>query len=103
MRHIVLTAPDLIKLDRSLIDGVGRDGVLHTLVRSLVDFAHDSGSAVVAEGIEQPVDAAVLAALGVDYGQGYFYGRPGPPGALATAAEDRCRPADRRAETITTG
>jgi hypothetical protein len=40
LRHIVVTTPDVIKLDRSLVDGVTDDPVLRTLVRSLVDFGH---------------------------------------------------------------
>jgi EAL domain-containing protein (putative c-di-GMP-specific phosphodiesterase class I) len=38
---------------------------------------------VVAEGVETADDAAALRALGVDYGQGWHFGRPGPPEALA--------------------
>jgi EAL domain-containing protein (putative c-di-GMP-specific phosphodiesterase class I) len=83
LRHIVLTRPDVIKLDRSVVDGVSEDAVLSTLVRSLVDFAHGSGSRVVAEGIETAADAEALLTLGVDYGQGWYYGRPGPPEALS--------------------
>lgn len=87
LRHIVLTAPDVIKLDRSIVDGVSHDPVLTTLVQSLVDFAHGSGASVVAEGIETEPDAAALRGLGVDHGQGWFFGRPGPPGQLAPACE----------------
>jgi EAL domain-containing protein (putative c-di-GMP-specific phosphodiesterase class I) len=83
LRHIVLTAPDVIKLDRSIVDGVGSQPVLATLVRSLVDFGHGCGASVVAEGIETAHDAEALLAAGVDHGQGWHYGRPGPPGALA--------------------
>jgi EAL domain-containing protein (putative c-di-GMP-specific phosphodiesterase class I) len=83
LRHIVLTAPDVIKLDRSIVAGVSTDPVLHTLVRSLVDFGHGCGAGVVAEGIETADDAERLARLGVDYGQGWHFGRPGPPEALA--------------------
>ena len=83
LRHIVLTAPDVIKLDRSIVDGVSRDSVLATLVRSLVDFGRGCGARVVAEGIETVEDAETLLALGVDYGQGWHYGRPGPPEALS--------------------
>jgi EAL domain-containing protein (putative c-di-GMP-specific phosphodiesterase class I) len=78
LRHIVLTAPDVIKLDRSMIDGVSADAVLTTLVRSLVAFGHDCGSLVVAEGVETEQDAAALRGLGVDYGQGWHFGRPAP-------------------------
>jgi len=83
LRHIVLTAPDVIKLDRSIVDGVSTDSVLATLVRSLVDFGRGCGARVVAEGIETVEDAEALLALGVDYGQGWHYGRPGPPEALS--------------------
>ena len=83
LRHIVVTSPDVIKLDRSIAAGVAGDHVLTTLVGSLVTFAHGSGARVVAEGVETADDAAALRALGVDYGQGWHFGRPGPPGALA--------------------
>ncbi|MGV8967721.1 MAG: sensor domain-containing phosphodiesterase [Cellulomonas sp.] len=82
LRHIVLCAPDVLKLDRSIIDGVSRDPVLSTLVSALVDFAHGNGSRVVAEGIETAADGELLRSLQVDYAQGWFYGRPGPPEAL---------------------
>ena len=83
LRHIVATTPDVIKLDRSIASGVATDRVLSTLVGSLVTFAHGSGARVVAEGVETADDAAALRALGVDHGQGWHFGRPGPPEALA--------------------
>ncbi len=83
LRHIVLTAPDVIKLDRTLVDGVATDPVLRTLVTSLVNFAHGCHATVVAEGVETAADAEVLLACGVDHGQGWHYGRPGPPADLA--------------------
>src|ERR687894_55855 len=83
LRHIVVTSPDVIKLDRSIAAGVADDHVLATLVGSLVTFAHGSGARVVAEGVETADDAAALRTLGVDYGQGWHFGRPGPPEALA--------------------
>jgi EAL domain-containing protein (putative c-di-GMP-specific phosphodiesterase class I) len=82
LRHILLTAPEIIKLDRSIVAGIAGDAVLGTLVRSLVDFAHGCGARVVAEGIEDAPDAVALAAAGVDHGQGWHLGRPGPPDAL---------------------
>ncbi|NHC46676.1 EAL domain-containing protein [Motilibacter aurantiacus] len=85
LRHIVLTSPDVIKLDRSLVDGVNSDPVLTSLVRSLAEFGHGAGAVVVAEGIETAEDAAMLVSLGVDHGQGWHFGRPGPPEALVDA------------------
>jgi EAL domain-containing protein (putative c-di-GMP-specific phosphodiesterase class I) len=86
LRHIILTAPDVIKLDRSIVDGVSSDPVLKSLVRSLVDFAEGCDATVVAEGVETASDGDVLLALGVDYGQGWYYGRPGPAADLPPAA-----------------
>lgn len=83
LRHILMTSPDVIKLDRSIVAGAGDDPVLRALVRSLVDFAHGSGASVVAEGVETAHDARALRDAGVDKGQGWWFGRPGPPEALA--------------------
>ncbi|HZI96887.1 MAG TPA: EAL domain-containing protein [Actinomycetales bacterium] len=92
MRHIVLTAPDVIKLDRSIVAGVASDTVLRTLVRALVDFAHGCDARVVAEGVETADDAATLLSLGVDDGQGWLFGRPAPASDLATAPAPPAEP-----------
>jgi EAL domain-containing protein (putative c-di-GMP-specific phosphodiesterase class I) len=83
LRHIVLTSPEVIKLDRTLVLGVSTDRVLRTLVRSLVEFGHGCGASVVAEGIETHADAQTLVQLKVDHGQGWHFGRPGGPEHLA--------------------
>ncbi|MEM9714757.1 MAG: EAL domain-containing protein [Actinomycetota bacterium] len=89
LRHIVLTGPDVIKLDRSIVNGVTADTVLRTLLRSLVEFGRGCGAAIVAEGIETVDDATTLTDLGVDLGQGWFFGRPGPAEALRDHYEIR--------------
>lgn len=83
LRHILLTTPDVIKLDRSIVAGVATDSVLRGLVHALVAFGHGAGATVVAEGIETPTDAAVLRDAGVDYGQGWYFARPGDLDQLA--------------------
>ncbi|TYP86568.1 EAL domain-containing protein [Blastococcus xanthinilyticus] len=89
LRHIVVTAPDVIKIDRSIVTGLHADPVLTKLVASLAEFAHGCGVEVVAEGVETAEEHAALRGLGVDSGQGWFYGRPGPPEALADTAAAR--------------
>lgn len=86
LRHIVLTSPDVLKLDRSIVFGVAADPVLRTLVKSMVDFGHGCQAHIVAEGVETAEDAAALLELGVDCGQGWYFGRPGPREALVAAA-----------------
>lgn len=86
LRHILLTTPDMIKLDRAIIAGVATDPVLRTLVGALREFAHGCEASVVAEGVETVDDADALAELGVDFAQGWFFGRPGPAEALGPIA-----------------
>lgn len=78
LRHIVLTRPDVIKLDRSIVAGAAHDPVLATLAQSLVGLAGQIGAQSVAEGIETQEDADCLRNLGVDLGQGWLFGRPAP-------------------------
>jgi EAL domain-containing protein (putative c-di-GMP-specific phosphodiesterase class I) len=82
LRHIVITAPDIIKLDRSIVTGLGADAVLAVVVKSLVDLARVTGAQVVAEGVETEADATALAELGADLGQGWHFGRATTPGDL---------------------
>jgi len=75
-RHILRLAPDLIKLDRSLISGIDGDPARRALAGALVAFAREVGGVVVAEGIERSAELAVVLGLGVHAGQGYLFSRP---------------------------
>ncbi len=86
LRNLSQVAPDLIKLDRSIITRVGAERARRAVVTSVVDFARAGGARVVAEGIETAEDAEVCLELGVDLGQGWFFGRPGPPSGLSPIA-----------------
>lgn len=76
LQQIIRLRPDVIKLDRSIIEGIDRDPVRRALATSLVAFGHDTSSAIVAEGIEEAAELATLQQLGVTWGQGYLLGRP---------------------------
>ena len=81
LRHVALIAPDYLKLDMVLCRDV-REPSRAALTRALVLFAGETGSRVIAEGIENPDDLAALRELGVELGQGYLFARPGPIAAL---------------------
>jgi EAL domain-containing protein (putative c-di-GMP-specific phosphodiesterase class I)/DNA-binding NarL/FixJ family response regulator len=78
LRHILLLAPDIIKLDRSLIAGIDTHGAQQALASGLISFAEGIGATVIAEGIERAEELEVLVSLGVTQGQGYHLARPGP-------------------------
>lgn len=76
--RVVVLAPNYLKLDRSIVAGVGTDRWRRSLVERLASFADDMGITVVAEGVEELNDLEELVALGVPLGQGFLLGRPGP-------------------------
>lgn len=78
LRHLVELKPGLLKLDMSLTRDIHKDVARQALATAMVHFAKDINAKLVAEGIECEEERAVLAELGVDYGQGYFFARPMP-------------------------
>lgn len=83
LSHVVKLAPDLIKLDIELVCGIDIDPIRRSLVAAVVTFANDTGSEVVAEGIETKAELDIIRDLGVHYGQGYLLGRPAAPELLS--------------------
>lgn len=75
-RHILNLEPDRIKLDMSLTRDIDIDPARRALAAALIHFSSDTGSKLVAEGVETAAEAAALIDLGVDKAQGYFLGRP---------------------------
>jgi diguanylate cyclase (GGDEF)-like protein/PAS domain S-box-containing protein len=67
---------DIIKIDPSFVAGLGIDGTLALLTRTIVQVGHDLGIEVVAEGIERPEQLELLRAMGCGLGQGYLVARP---------------------------
>jgi hypothetical protein len=67
---------DIIKIDPSFVAGLGTDGTLAMLTRTIVQVGHDLGIEVVAEGIERPEQLELLRAMGCGLGQGYLVARP---------------------------
>lgn len=70
--------PDYAKIDMDLIRGIQDDPSKQTIVHHLVSIAHEHGIRTIAEGIETEAEADWLRGEGVDFLQGYLYGRPIP-------------------------
>ncbi|WP_273125664.1 EAL domain-containing protein [Metabacillus sp. HB246100] len=69
--------PDIIKIDRSVIQDIDTNRVKESMLKGLILIAKETGSLVVAEGIEKKEEADVLMRNQVDLAQGYFYAKPG--------------------------
>ncbi|WP_341708247.1 bifunctional diguanylate cyclase/phosphodiesterase [Halopseudomonas sp.] len=68
--------PEYVKIDRHFVDGIHRDPVKREFVTSILQMAKASRACVIAEGIEQQEELAVLEEIGIDWVQGYLLGRP---------------------------
>jgi len=77
-QHILKLAPDMIKLDLALTRDIDDDPVRRALATALVNFAGETGAAIVAEGIETAQEQETLSRLGITIGQGYHLARPRP-------------------------
>lgn len=77
-RHILNLTPDRIKLDMSLTRDIDTDPARRALVVAFVHFSNDTGSKLIAEGVETAAELATLQELGVTKVQGFFLGRPMP-------------------------
>lgn len=77
-QHILQLKPDLIKLDMGLTRCIDRDPARQALASALIQFVRETGSRIVAEGVETVEELATLRALGVTRAQGYLLGRPAP-------------------------
>ncbi len=76
LETLLLLEPDIVKIDRCMIDGVadneGRQRVLERMVACLLSLHLE----IVAEGVEREEDAKLVAEMGIPYAQGYLWGSP---------------------------
>ena len=84
-RHILRLQPHFIKLDISLTRDIDTDPGKRALATAVVRFGNDTGSEIVAEGVETAAEFAALRELGAHKAQGYYLGHPKP---LAAAIAD---------------
>ena len=72
---LVRLQPDIVKLDREIVTRLpGRAAA--AVVSAVVEITHAYGGQVLAECVETADQAAAAVELGVDLGQGWFFGRP---------------------------
>ncbi len=70
---------DFLKIDRSFVAGLGHDDHDEAIVSAIISVGHRIGRRIIAEGIENRVQAEMLLEMGCDFGQGYLFGPPNPP------------------------
>ncbi|GAA4000152.1 hypothetical protein GCM10022631_08870 [Deinococcus rubellus] len=76
MHHIINIRPERIKLDVSLTSGIDGDAIKRALAAALIEFARQTQTSIIAEGVETASEYDTLQALGVHTMQGYYLSRP---------------------------
>jgi EAL domain-containing protein (putative c-di-GMP-specific phosphodiesterase class I) len=71
-----LLRPDVAKIDTALTAGIQHSPARRALVAAVVACAHELGARVVAEGVERVDEFRAMSELGVDLGQGFYFGQP---------------------------
>lgn len=75
--HMLRLNPDFIKIDMSLVRDLHNEPRNRALIRGVAAMGDDLGIMVIAEGVESFQEEEKLLTIGVRYGQGYRYGKPG--------------------------
>lgn len=70
--------PDIIKIDRSLIQDIDQGIVKKSLLKALIRFAEEIECELIAEGIERQEEADILLQHQVTKAQGYYFAKPAP-------------------------
>lgn len=76
LNMIIDIKPDIIKVDRNIIDGIDKDELKQSVYKALQSLCIDNDIEILAEGIETQEELDTVKKLGVDYAQGYFFARP---------------------------
>ncbi|MDR7080592.1 EAL domain-containing protein (putative c-di-GMP-specific phosphodiesterase class I) [Neobacillus niacini] len=76
LKTLVYLKPEFIKLDKSLIQNIDQNKEQQQLVKLIIDYAKQSSTEIIAEGIERMEELAFICEQGVDYGQGFALGKP---------------------------
>ena len=82
-------ALDSLKIDRSFIDGMGRERESAAIVHSIIHLGRALGLGVIAEGVETAAQVQMLRMAGASHLQGYFFSRPVAAEAARVMAAQR--------------
>src|SRR5665213_1035440 len=86
--HLRRFPVNILKIDRSFVDGLGGGGGDVAIVAAVTAMAHAMGMTTIGEGIETAGQFNALRELGCDDGQGYLMSRPLSPSDLEALLAD---------------
>jgi diguanylate cyclase (GGDEF)-like protein/PAS domain S-box-containing protein len=82
---------DILKIDRSFVAGLGGSSPGSPLLRGIIDLGRAMQLRTVAEGVETPIQAAVLREFGCEGAQGFLFSKPRDPDDFLALLEEKGR------------
>jgi len=79
LNRLIISKPDIIKIDRNLVDNVSNSYYQQSIIKSIIDLGKKIGSLTLVEGVETKADVLKCHELGADLFQGFFFSKPQPP------------------------
>jgi len=76
LNMLIELRPDIIKIDRNIIDGIDKNELKQSVYRALYNLAKEHNITVLAEGVETLYELEMIQSIGVDLVQGYYYAKP---------------------------
>ena len=97
---------DLLKIDKSFVDGLGRSREDTTIIEHVIGMAKALGIVTVAEGVETEQQVDLLRSLNCDLAQGWYFSNPQPPSVIShlltpSGTPHEWRPADGDEDDLT--
>jgi EAL domain-containing protein (putative c-di-GMP-specific phosphodiesterase class I) len=92
LAYLEALKPDFAKIDNKLTAGIQFSAGRRRLVAALVECAHECNARVVAEGVERVGEFETMRDLGVEFGQGFYFGQPTERPMAVDARLVRARP-----------
>lgn len=89
LNYLKQFVPDLLKIDKSFVDGIVSDHRDRAIFTAIVDLAHTLGICVIAEGVEEERQMESLRHAGCDWVQGFLMARPQPASVFVPWLKDQ--------------
>lgn len=76
LNQLSVISADILKIDKSLLDDVKDNMRARSVIKKVIELAHDIDMIVICEGIESNAQLNYLEQIGCDIGQGFLLGKP---------------------------
>jgi diguanylate cyclase (GGDEF)-like protein len=76
LESLIILEPDIVKIDRKYVSGIADEPAKARLLKRLVKVVNALGAELIAEGIERRDELDLLLEIGIEFGQGWYWGKP---------------------------